>query len=172
MANSDAKEANITIPFDLTNLCHFSACCGLLEPADAFWPGEDRSFDQRHLRDWPRHADLPACAVAPQQACSARVSDPAATSDRRSPAAWETCGPGLWLGQSPHTAPRPADVATCFGLSETAAVSLPLPSRPAPTISPISYHNQLLPLSALPPSANLQTIAADPAVNIVPVPRS
>lgn len=35
------KQANITIPVDLTNPGQFFACCGLLELADRLWPGAE-----------------------------------------------------------------------------------------------------------------------------------
>lgn len=35
------KNANITIPVDLTNPGQFFACCGLLELADRLWPGAE-----------------------------------------------------------------------------------------------------------------------------------
>lgn len=33
------KQANITVPVDVTNPGQFFACCGLLELADRLWPG-------------------------------------------------------------------------------------------------------------------------------------
>lgn len=43
------KQANITIPVDLTNPGQFFACCGLLELADRFWPASTcrGRFDDR-----------------------------------------------------------------------------------------------------------------------------
>ena len=44
-----AKQANITIPVDLTNPGQFFACCGLLELADRLWPGTEGWFDKREF---------------------------------------------------------------------------------------------------------------------------
>ena len=43
------KNANITIPVDLTNPGQFFACCGLLELADRLWPGAEGWFERREF---------------------------------------------------------------------------------------------------------------------------
>ena len=41
------RQANITIPVDLTNPGQFFACCGLLELADRLWPRAEGWFEKR-----------------------------------------------------------------------------------------------------------------------------
>ncbi len=65
-----SKEANITIPVDLTNPGQFFACCGLLELADRLWPGVEGWFEGDAFRLWCDHPFqelltlVAACTVA------------------------------------------------------------------------------------------------------------